>query len=193
MSKNGWHHRLAAGFLPGVLAYGVNYVLIWLYLGIDGATWREVYSHIKVSNPMVKFTGQTLYNAQFVGTRFIGDAGSVEIRNYVTDASFQQNLTSTVPGIIYLVTPILILIVAGYLFSRYLARPSSRQAAVKVGLGIVPGYLLLSIGGMRFFYLIGLYVGSRPDPLPAILVVGLLYPVLWGEIGAIIGYELHTE
>lgn len=190
-STNGWKRRLAAGTVVGVLAYGVNYGVMRWFLAMDGATWEEAYSSVIVSNPMLKFTGQTLYNAHFVGTRFTGDTGSVTIRNFVTDASIQTNLTSAVPAIIYLLAPILVLTLAGYLLSPYPTRPTSWNVAAKNGLCTVPGYLVLSIGGMLYFSLSGGFVISNPDPIPAILLAGIVYPALWGGAGAMIGYERH--
>jgi len=191
-SINRWSNYLAVGPLLGVLAYGVNYGAMWILLAVDGATWEESYGSVVVSDPMPKFTGQILYNAQFVGTRHRGDAGTVSIRNLVTDTSFQENITSTVPGIIYHTVPILVLVVAGYLFYQHNANLSSRSAAAKIGLSITPGYLLLSIVGVVLFVLTGGFVVSRPDPLPAVLI-GILYPALWSGTGAMIGYKQHSE
>jgi len=185
-------HRLAVGSLLGALAYVVNYAGVWLLLGIDGATWKETYSHVLVSDPNLKFTGQILYNAQFVGTRYDGDGGSVSVTNELTDASLQENITSTIPEIGYYIIPILVLVIVGYVLYRYEDPQPSRVAAAKIGVSVIPGYLLLSVVGVFLFVLHGGFVISRPDPPGAILLTGIVYPGLWGGAGAVIGHEQYS-
>jgi hypothetical protein len=176
-----------------MLAYAVNYAGMWVLLAIDGATWEETYNTVVVSNPMLKFTGQILYNAQFVGTQFSGDGGTVSTENVVTGGSLQENITSTVPEIGYHIVPILVLVTTGYLFYQHEDHPSSRVAAIMSSLEIVPGYLFLSILGVFIFILSGGFVVSRPAPLAAILLAGIVYPALWSGTGALIAYERHSE
>lgn len=159
--------------------------------------WRIVeggVNRVLDPDPMLKFTDQTLYNAHFVSTRFQGDTPSnTALRNYVTDASIQGNITSVVPQSVYHLVPILVLVAVGYLLYRLAGRPSSQARAVLVGVSIVPGYLLLSFAGVLFFDLGYIMSASSPDRRPAILVVGIVYPVVFGVVGSMVGYELESD
>lgn len=193
--KNTIQNNIVTGSILGAVAYFVNLGAMYLFLSLDGAKWSEAWNRQLYSFEildMLVFTGQTLYNAHFVGTRFRDDTGSVTVRNFLTDSSIQENITSTVPEFAYHAVPILVLIVAGYLLFQRTDRIPSRKRAAMVGVTILVGYLPLSIGGVVVFRASGAFFAATPNPLPAILLAGIIYPLVGGAIGSTIGYEVGS-
>lgn len=194
--KNTIQNNIVTGSILGAVAYFVNLGAMYLFLTLDGAKWTEAWNRqlypFEILD-MVVFTGQTLYNAHFVGTQFIDDTRSVTVRNVLTDSSIQENITSTVPEFVYHAVPILVLIIAGYLTYQRTDRIPSRVRAATVGVTILLSYLPLSIGGVVVFRANGGFFAATPNPLPAILLAGISYPLVWGAIGSTIGYEVGSD
>lgn len=184
------------GSVLGMSAYLVNYATIYLLLRIDGADWHVLSEESpETSYAMAKFTGQIFYNAQFVETRLTAFPDVIQLKNYVTNPAIQGEITSTVPAVVYHLVPICVLVLAGFLLFVRTGRTSSRLHAVTIGISIVPGYLLLSgVGANVFdltFYQGALYSTFEPHQRPALVVVGILYPLVWGTIGGGIASALR--
>lgn len=192
-SRRRYHPVL--GSVLGMSAYLVNYAAIYLLLRIDGADWSVFWNpsiSSSESNLMAKFAGQTLYNAHFAATRVVDDIGSAELNNYVTNPALRGDIASTVPVAVYLLVPVLVLVLAGSLLSFWRGGSSSRLRAATAGVSIVPGYLFLTIVGVRKFTIGATYTVTGPNnQLPAIVLVGILYPLVWGAIGGVIASELQ--
>jgi len=177
--------RRVVGPLIGVLAFVVNYCSMWVLLVIDGVEWSVA---DRFSEHHLKFTGHVLYNAQFVQTFRSSDTGDPSLQNHLVDSSYQIDITSTVPEIGYHAVPILILLVGGYILYQSEPPMVSGTAAAKIGVRIIPGYLILSISGIFLFDMGGGFASVRPDIPGAILVAGVVYPGVCGAVGALIGY-----
>ncbi|MGB9986727.1 transporter [Salarchaeum japonicum] len=172
----------------GAAAYVLNYVLVYLFMLVDGV---ESGGDI----PAWKVAGWVFYNAHNVDvTATVG--GETASVNYLesaaagglTDAISQ--LTSTVPKLVYYVVPAAVLVLAGLLAARRVRASLSGVEAAGVGAGIVGGYLVLSaIGAFVFEYTVSAFGASAslaPNLASAILVAGLVYPLLLGAIGGIV-------
>jgi hypothetical protein len=182
---------LTLGGIVGALAYLVNYGLVLRFLSLDGATYTEVWSTVMEANSHLRFAGNVLYNAQFVPMRLIDDARNVRRINVITERRFQENLTSTVPEVVYQSAPILVLVLAGVFLFLVTARKATLPRVLAVGLSIVPGYLLLSGASVAFFGIGGPFSHAHPELLPAIVQVGIVYPLICGTTGAMLGHTVQ--
>lgn len=188
-------HRRIKGFVVDSSAFAASYALTYLFLILDGirsAIWESA-----PQDSMVEFTGLVLYNAQFVDIYTVDDAGGGhQGYNLLTDPPADAALTETVPGFVYLLAPVLVLVAGGYLLYQWVGRPQSWESAAMLGLNSVPGYLLLSYVGNNAFTVPveGRFVFRvRADVSQVVLVAGILYPALWCGVGAVIGYVREAQ
>lgn len=180
------------GIAVGAAAFVVNYLVISLFLILDGvegggetAAW--------------KFSGNALYNAQFAPTEidltmpgFLGGGTQTETLNLVrqtgSNGIVQRSVeslgvTSTVPALVYHAVPIVVLVLAGLAVARYTGPHESTTAAIVAGLTIVPATLVLSIVGVFLFD--GAFSGqpAAPAMLTGVLLVGIGIPAVAGALG----------
>ena len=104
---------------------------------------------------------------------------------------------TTVPQLVYFLLPVVILLGAGYRLAKTThERDLSVTAAVRLGTTMVPGYLVMMLGGLSLF------VADSSQPaipggesatliiapafVPSLLQGGLLYPLAFGVLGALI-------
>lgn len=97
----------------------------------------------------------------------------------------------------FLVIPIVLLAVAGFLVARA-SKAADLISGAFLGAGIVLGYVLLVIvGNILSTYsaeMEGLVISGGPDVFSGIFFAGLLYPVVFGGIGgAIAAYTFRPE
>jgi uncharacterized membrane protein (GlpM family) len=88
----------------------------------------------------------------------------------------------------YLVAPVLLL-VAGLLVGSRAGTDGVGDAAV-TGLLVVPGYFALSLVGVFLFAISTENASVAPDPVTGILLAGLVYPAVFGAVGALVGDRL---
>ncbi len=170
---------LGFGALSGAVSYLTSYLLTYLwkapavadalqginiiatFLGADAIpTWRGV--------------GWLFYNAHFVRTRVPGPGGP----------SFVDFLASTDQGWVLMVAVPIVLILAGAgVAYRNDAIVAGRAAIHGAAVGV--GYLPLAAAGTLLFAQQIADTGAQiaPDLLPAVLLAGLVYPILFGGIG----------
>lgn len=176
-----------AGAISGIGAFILGYVITYLWRGRDIeqllqpieflldlfqaepiGTWRAV--------------GWLYYSAHFVDTRITAQFGPGE-------ATFYVDMVREGSGnleLLYLV-PIILLLLAG-LAVAMTARSESPVEGAVAGATVAVGYLpVIAIGLVLFAY-----NGIRPDPIPAIFVAGVLYPLVFGALGGAIGSRLSS-
>ena len=93
-------------------------------------------------------------------------------------------------GILQMVVPVLLLVLAGFLVART-AAPRDATEGAKAGLTVVPGYLILALvlalGSSWSFSESAAGVSASasiaPELLPAVLLAGILYPAVFGALG----------
>lgn len=176
---NGTVAMLGFGALGGALAYLINYLITYVwkapavadalrginliasFLGVDAIpAWRGV--------------GWLFYNAHFVRTRVPGPGSP----------SFVDFLAETANGwLLMVIVPIVIVVAGAAVAYRNDADVAGRAAIHGAAVGI--GYLPLAAAGTLVFAQPIADTGARiaPDLLPAVLVAGLLYPIVFGGIG----------
>jgi len=182
-------NNLSAGAAVGAAAYVVNYVLMYLFVTIDGAdagpfeTWN--------------FAGNILYNAQFVSTEYNG-GGRIETINFVTESSsndllaayIDTDIGSTIPTLVYHIVPIVVLLVAGVIAAKRMGSRLDTQSAAAAGATVMPGVLVLSVLGIFLFEESDSGITVAPELAMGVLLVGVVIPLILGAIGGAISNEL---
>lgn len=193
----------------GAISFIINYIIIYLFSIVDGmrsvqhaATWQ--------------IAGWHLYGAHNVKTQFITpwfDQGKLfnplvhrgpdSLPQFVSEQSINPTVQSSspiLPRFLYYLVPVLTLIIAGYLLYSATGELHKTKEAAKIGATITTGYAILALIGIFVFRARwgvaegGIEVGSiSPNIVPAIVVVGILYPVCFGAVGAIIRNETRAS
>lgn len=163
-----------AGSVAGVAAWLLGYLFTYVLTSgeIRDSAVRQVIEFLGGSLPTWKVVGWVFFNAHLSSTVFEGlFAGS---RNFVGG---QDEFS-----VVLLVLPPLLLIAAGLAVGRAAGVDHDVTDAVLAGLAVVPGYLLLSLVGVFLFAV----EGAGPDPITGALLAGLLYPAVFGVVGALV-------
>jgi len=129
--------------------------------------------------PTWKAVGWVFFNAHFVDT--------------VVDLPVIGGATNFVGGdegftVLLYVVPPLLLLAAGLAVGRYAGATDAASAAVG-GASLVVGYGLLSVVGVFAFPT----ENVSPDPVTAVLLAGVVYPVVFGAIGAAVAGATSSE
>lgn len=127
---------------------------------------------------------------QVVGWYFLGAHNvGLEVSTSVAGQSSSGTVLSDL-GILQMVVPVCLLVVAGFLAARAAGVPDATGGA-KAGLTVVPGYLAPAVvlalsSSWSFSESAGGVSASAtvaPELLPAVLLAGVLYPVVFGALG----------
>lgn len=176
---------LAFGAGAGVLAFLAGFTLTYLWRGrdiedslmpIDGLL--ELFEAEPIG--AWRAAGWLFYSGHFVETRVTREFGWIEQVTYI-------NLVGQGAGrleLLYFLPPV-VLIVAGALAVIY-GHAADARAGAKRGASVAFGYFPLVALGLILFS----YGSTRPDPVPAIFVAGILYPVVFGGIGGVVWVHL---
>lgn len=171
------------GFLVGVTSFLAVYVLTYAYVVLDG---------VDTSDGGWKLVGLVLYSAHNVETVTTASGAGQTLSNSVNllsnGFSGLTNFGSTVPTIVYYVTPAVVLAVAGFLVVQRvgpLSGPISTDAAV--GATVALGYFALAVVGLLLFRVSRSAFGAQatvaPDLVTGLVLLGLAYPAVFGAIG----------
>ncbi|MDY6764729.1 MAG: hypothetical protein SV377_03445 [Halobacteria archaeon] len=88
-------------------------------------------------------------------------------------------------NLLYLIPPLL-LVVSGFLVARS-GGVTGLRGSIRAGVTVVVSYFALALVGALVMFYTG---GSSPDILGSVLVVGLLYPILFGGVGGIFAHYM---
>lgn len=163
-----------AGAVAGVLAWVLSYLFTYLMTASDirSSPARQVFEFFGGDLPTWKVVGWVFFNAHFVDTVFEGLFGGT--RNFVGGDGFTPFL---------FVVPPLLLIVAGVAVGRIAGVESIETAtAALAGATVAIGYVVLSLVGAFLFSI----EGAGPDTVTAVLLAGLVYPLVFGAAGALV-------
>ncbi|GGN97857.1 hypothetical protein [Haloarcula pellucida] len=176
----------AAGAVAFVLAYVLVYALSIsvvrdsLLTGIAEAFGDE--------NAAWKIVGWVFFNAQFVTTTVTVDVpllGGTDAVNFVAESD-------ALSPVLYVIPPAL-LTAAGLAAARVDGAVETARA-LRVGPAVTLGYLPLAvIGALLFAVSVGEGSGGSPDLLTAVVLAGILYPVVFGTLGAVLGTALGGD
>ena len=188
MNRNSRSFGAAAA--AGVAAFALGYVLVYaltistvresLLTGIaeafgdEGADWKIV--------------GWLFFNAQFVTTTItvdLGFLGGTDAVNFIAESD-------TLSAILYLIPPAL-LAAAGLAAAR-LDGATETARALRLGPSVALGYLPFTlVGALLFTVSVGETSGGSPTLLTAVVLAGVVYPVVFGTLGALVGTTLAGD
>lgn len=171
----------AGGALAFLLGYLATFVLRSSDLPEGLGTLADALATLGVSPP----AGWQVVGWYFLGAHNVG----VDVETSVAGQSGSGTVLNDL-GILQMVIPVLVLVLAGFLVART-AAPRDATEGAKAGLTVVPGYLVLALvlalaSSWSFSESAGGISASAtiaPELLSAILLAGLLYPVVFGALG----------
>lgn len=168
------------GAVAGVVAWLLGYVVTYLIAATDleNSALNRIIEGFEGQSATYELVGWVFYNAHFVDITYENVGFFQPPPNFVGG---EDGFTAA----LYLLPPAL-LIIAGLAISRYQGISDLSGGAV-AGALVAPGYLVLSILGVFLFEVTVGDASGAPDLLPAIVVTGILYPVVFGAIGGAVG------
>jgi len=169
------------GAVAGGAAYVVGLLLTFLLLTVDGEVDLGASEQVGTLDEV----GWFFYSAHFANIETsltVAGESRTSSDNLVSEASTQ------LPEVVFYLVPILVLIALGYVVASTLGawNPSVADCAAS-GAAVVVGYLPLSLVGVFLFTASTSNAGGEasvgPDLLTSVLLVGLLFPLLFGAAG----------
>lgn len=164
-----------AGFLTWVVGYVFTYLLVASDMRESGL--NQFAQTFGDGDATYELVGWVFFNSHFV------DA--------IIDAGFFGSSTANFVGgedgfsVLLFAVPVLLLVAAGLAVGRYQGVSGPNDGAI-AGALVVPGYLVLSIVGAVLFRVEAGGATGEPDLLPAVLLAGLVYPLVFGAIGGVV-------
>ena len=180
---------VGGGAVAGVTAYVLGYLVTFL---LHRSNVEEVTEIVNAIADV--FGGDTVstwegigwlfYNGHLVDTMVDGPFGgeqAVDFINSADGASFTA---------LYAV-PILLLIVAGAALVLVAGVESPLDGAI-TGMLTVLGYFPLAVAGVFVFAYSAGDVSMQPDLITGVLLAGVVYPLLFGGIGGVLGSAVQS-
>ncbi|MCY4731880.1 hypothetical protein KY092_15070 [Natronomonas gomsonensis] len=169
---------LVPGALAGVAAWVLGYVFTYLLVSSDlrESGLNQFAQAFGDGDATYELVGWVFFNSHFAET--------------VIDAGFFGDTTSFIGGengftaLLYVI-PVALILASGLAIGRYQGVTDINDGAI-AGALVVPGYLILSIVGAFLFRVEAGGASGQPDLLPAIILAGIVYPVVFGAIGGAI-------
>ncbi|WP_332899650.1 transporter [Haladaptatus sp. CMSO5] len=167
------------GTLAGLAAYLFGYLVTYLLAAprIDDLFAVQAFEFFTGENPVWKLTGWLFYNEHFVSTIVPRLTGS-DMVNFLVESDDGS-------ATLLFFLPVLLLVGAGALAARSQSDTSTSSSA-KAGATVVLGYVLPALVGAQLFRLDLGNSTAGPDFITAILVAGLLYPLIFGALGGVL-------
>ena len=187
-SKNHGPFRYVSGPVAGIASFVIGYLLIYLWRARDieqAIEPMETVLAIFQAEPIGSWrvVGWLFYSGHFIDIRISARMGPVETTVYI-------DLISEGSGnleLLYLFPPILLL-VSGFLIVSYLDIDRVVDGAT-LGASITVGYLIAIALGLLLFA----YGDTRPDPVPALIIAGIIYPAVFGGLGGVVAAVVNDR
>lgn len=176
---------LLRGAAGGTFAFLLGYLATFLVQSGDLpeglGSLADALSALGISPP----AGWQVVGWYFLGAHNVGLDVSTSVAGQSGSGTVLNDL-----GILQTVIPVVLLVLAGFLVARDAKVPDATEGA-KAGLAVVPGYLVPAVvlalaSPWSFSESAGGVSASAtiaPEFLPAVLLAGLLYPVVFGALG----------
>ena len=175
--------RVGIGAVTGVVAYVFGYLLTYLATAdtIRSSAATQVLELLTGNSPVWKLVGWTFYGGHFVDAiipGFFGGSNAVNLvgADPITDA-------------VYLIPP-LVLLAAGAAVA-HVADASEAVEGAKAGVAVTAGYLPLAVVGVFAFTVSIEDASAAPDLATALLLAGIVYPVVFGGVGGAVRAALR--
>ena len=177
-----------SGLTLGVSAYLLGYLTTLVFVFLDG----ELLS----SSPFSLWDriGWTFAAAHHVPLKMTSN-GQTETVHLLTESTTMNSLNSTVPALGYKLLPAVLLAWTGYkLYLRTETGSLDRREIASAGAGVLVGYFPTTVVGWYLAsgsntvnsFAIEVTVVAGPDLLTSVVVMGIVYPVVCGAVGALI-------
>jgi hypothetical protein len=177
---------LLEGAVGGAVAYVVGLILTFLLLTVDG---EYEFSNAEFGDVgTLDEVGWFFYSSHFANVEI---SGSVIGQSESTTRNVVSNSSTQIPEPVFYLVPIVILVAVSYVVvaSLDMWNPTPADCA-QAGMTVVVGYLPLALVGIFLFSASATVPGAEasisPDLLSSILLVGLLFPLLFGAIGGVL-------
>jgi len=173
------------GAIAGAAAWIVGFVLTALVVlaRIDDSELGEISENVGGDGGGLDFVGWVFFNSHFVDivieAGFLGFGGTRSV-SFIGGDGFTP--------LLYLV-PIALLVAAGLAIGRSQGVTDTGEGAA-AGALVVPVYLVLSAIGAVSFRVsteaLGASFSGEPELIPAILLAGIVIPVVFGALGGVL-------
>jgi hypothetical protein len=176
----------AVGAAGGAGAWALGYLFTYLLAGTEvrESPLNQFLEAFGDGGAVYEVVGWVFFNAHLVETVIdVGFFGS-GARNFVGG---EDGFTA----LLFLVPPLL-LVAGGLAVGRAGGVTDTTRGAI-AGALVTPGYLVGSVAGAVLFAVEVGGASGRPDPLVAVLVAGLLYPVVFGALGGTVAAVTAAE
>lgn len=181
---------LKEGAVAGVASFVVGYIVTLVVVALGESD--------DLSENLVEAAGWLYYNAQFaslqVTAQFGGQTRSSTF-NYLTDSTlFSESVDAvSVPTVVYHLIPVVVLVGAGVVLAGYAEAQDFQEGAI-AGASLAVGTVLPALLGTILFSVetsaFGFSVEQSPALVEGVILVGVLYPAVFGAIGGMISTEL---
>ena len=182
MSEERFSIPVLTGTVAGVLAWVVGYLVTYL------VTVDEVRSDVRVF-AIQEYTGQTI-DWQAVGWLFY-NAHTVDTqvpRIGIFSPGYENFLAASDGNIwlLYFLPPVTLLLAGALATARERDGVRTLLDAAIAGTTVAVGYLLVCVLGL-FVFAVDVGNGTiRPDSVPAVLLAGFLYPLVFSGLGGLL-------
>ena len=176
---------VGGGLAGGIAAWLIGYLVVYLRNAneIENSLGSGVLEALTNENVTWKLVGWIFYNAHNVAVKIPGFFGQ-------TAQNFLAGSEETALTALFVLPPVL-LIAAGVVTAwNTVADPTS---AARNGAAVMLGYLPLSVIGAVLFAVSVGDVTAGPDLVTAVLLAGLVYPLVFGAVGGLVGGHLSAE
>jgi len=184
---------LKGGAIFGATSFLVGYVITLIVVAITEAD--------DLTDDLIQGAGWIYYNAQFADIELSVTADNPGFGalidettfNYVTDDQiFGQSFSLETPAIVYHLLPILALVLFGFLLASYVGARTTQDGAI-AGATLAVGVLPLAILGSFLFVIEEDGVQLAPVLSDSIILVGILFPLVFGAIGGALSTRVRTS
>lgn len=181
---------VVAGAVAGVAAFVLAYVLVYALTisTVQNSLLADLADAFGEGRPAWKLVGWVFFNAQFVTTTVTVDLplfGGTSAVNFIGESD-------ALSPVLYLISPA-VLTAAGLAAAR-LDGATDTSRALRVGPAVALGYLPLAVAGVFLFSVSAGDAGSgAPTTLTAVALAGVVYPVVFGTVGAAVASVLAAR
>jgi|AntDeeMinimDraft_4_1070355.scaffolds.fasta_scaffold00008_72 hypothetical protein len=177
---------LKQGAVYGALSFVVGYLITAVVIVIGETE--------EFTEDMLETTGWIYYNAQFADIETTVDGGELGALaetsfNYLTDDQiFGQAVGLDVPSVVYHLIPVAVLVATGYVLATEVNAQEITDGAV-AGATLSLGTTVLAVVGTFLFTINEQSLSISPVLIDSVLLVGVVFPVVFGAIGGAISTE----
>jgi hypothetical protein len=177
------------GSIHGGASFAVGY-LVTLVLVV-------VAESEQLTNDLFEGAGRVYYDAHFADVELRAPRGfeTVDVEttsiNYLTGQGPEgmEIAATELPPVVYHAIPVVVLLVFGFLLANKVGAGSPADGA-KAGASLVFGVAILALGGTYLFELGEVIGPNRPQ---GVLLVGILFPLVFGALGGVLASRVDVR